>query len=110
MDNTKNKRLIVSLEDYVVEAAEEKARANFKGSLDYYINWLICRDNASKIKKVIKKRNEDLEKKKPNMITGTLKIAMYNNTCDFCKEPIYAGEEICKAEGYEKYVHRGCCK
>lgn len=110
MEKENNKRLTVNLEEYVIQVAEEKARANFKGSLDYYINWLICRDNASKIHNYIRKRDEDLEKKKPKLIPNSLKAAMFNNNCDFCKEPIYQGEEICKAEGYENYIHKKCCK
>ena len=44
------------------------------------------------------------------MTPGTDKTAMYNNVCDYCKEPIYQGDEICKAEGYENYIHKKCCK
>lgn len=110
MEKVSSKRLIVNLEEYVVEVAQEKANIMFKGDLDCYINWLICSNNKHEIKKKVKLIDEVLEAKKPEPIPDTVKTAMYNNVCDFCKEPIYQGEEICQAEGYEHYIHKKCCK
>jgi hypothetical protein len=110
MGNATSKRITVSLEDYVIEVAQQKAKIMFKGNLDYYINWLICSNNKQVVIKKVKLIDEDLEKKKPQSITDTVKTAMYNNVCDFCKSPIYQGGEICKAEGYENYIHKKCCK
>jgi|GEM_PF-1732147 len=104
------KRLTVTLDDYVVKIAEEKAKVMFKGNMDNYINWLICTNNKHEIKKVVKQLEMNQEENKPIPIPDTRKTAMYNNLCDFCKEPIYQGDEICKAEGYDNYIHRKCCK
>lgn len=104
------KRLTVNLEDYVILVAQQKANIMFKGNLDYYINWLICSNNKQEVKKKIKIIGEYLYEKKPLAILDTVKTAMYNNVCDFCKGPIYQGDEICKAEGYENYIHKKCCK
>lgn len=104
------KRLTVNLDDYVIKIAEEKAKVMFKGNVDNYIHWLISSNNKQQVKKVVKDMEKKLEEKKPAAIPNTSKTAMYNNVCDFCKQPIYQGEEICKAEGYENYIHRKCCK
>jgi hypothetical protein len=104
------KRLTVTLDDYVVKIAEDKAKVMFKGNMDNYINWLICTNNKHEVKKAVKHLENKLEEKKPLAIPDTNKTAMYNNTCDFCKEPIYQGDEICKAEGFESYIHKRCCK
>lgn len=104
------KRLTVNLEDYVIEIAQKKAKAMFSGDLENYINWLICSNNKQEVMKKVKLIDEDLEKKKPQAITDTVKTAMYNSVCDFCNGPIYQGVEICKAEGYENYIHKDCCK
>jgi hypothetical protein len=109
MDKVTSKRLTVNLEDYVIELAQQKANLMFKGNLDYYINWLICSNNRQEVKKKVKLIDEALEKRKPKAILDTVKIAMYNNECDFCKGSIYQGDEICKAEGYENYIHKRCC-
>lgn len=106
----KTKRLTVTLDDYVIEAAQQKADVMFKGNLDYYINWLICSNNKQEIKKKVKDIQKGQEKNKPKAIPDTEKTAMYNNTCDYCNQPIYQGDEICKAEGYENYIHKKCCK
>lgn len=110
MDNATFKRLTVNLDDYVMELALQKADIMFKGNMDYYINWLICSNNKQEVKRKVKLKDEDLEKRKPQAINDTVKTAMYNNACDFCKRPIYQGVEICKAEGYENYIHKSCCK
>jgi hypothetical protein len=104
------KRLTVTLDDYVVKIAEEKAKVMFKGNIDNYINWLICTNNKHEIKKAVKLLEKKEEDRKPVAVKDTKKTAMYNNTCDYCKEPIYQGDEICKAEGYENYIHSKCCK
>jgi hypothetical protein len=104
------KRLTVTLDDYVIKVAEEKAKLMFKGNIDNYINWLICSNNKHEIRKAAKQLESKLEEKKPLAIPDTKKTAMYNNTCDFCDDPIYQGDEICKAEGYANYIHRSCCK
>ena len=104
------KRVTINLEEYVLKAAEEKAKIMFRGSLDDYINYLICSNNVAVIKKAVKREEARIEKLKPTMLEGSVKSAMYNNVCDFCKRPIYQGEEICKAEGYESYIHKKCCK
>lgn len=104
------KRLTVTLDDYIIKIAEEKAKILFKGNIDNYINWLIWSDDKQEVKKAFKKIEKKQEEKKPVAIPETIKIAMYNNVCDFCKGPIYQGDEICKAEGYENYIHRKCCK
>ncbi|MDW8802474.1 hypothetical protein P8V03_15095 [Clostridium sp. A1-XYC3] len=104
------KRLTVTLDDYVIEAAQKKAQIMFKGNLDYYINWLICNNNKQEIKKKIRGIQKAEERKKPTAIQNTEKTAMYNNTCVFCKQTIYQGDEICKAEGYENYIHKKCCR
>lgn len=106
----KTKRLTVNLDDYVIDAAKQKAEAMFRGNLDNYINWLICSNNRQVIKKKIKELDQEAEKKKPKAISDTDKTAMYNNICDYCSEPIYQGDEICKAEGYENYIHKNCCR
>ena len=82
----------------------------FKGNIDYYVNWLICNNNKQAIKKKVKSLEKEKEKKKPTVIPDPDKTAMYNNVCDYCKEPIYQGDEIFKAEGYENYIHKKCCK
>jgi len=110
MGKTASKRLSVNLEDYVLEVAQQKANIMFKGDIDYYVNWLICSNNKREVKKKIKLINEALEEKRPKAIPDSVKTAMYNNVCDFCKEPIYQGDEICKAEGYGSYIHKRCCK
>lgn len=104
------KRLTLTLDDYVIKITEQKAKIMFKGNIDNYINWLICSNNKQEVKKAVREIDEKLEKKKPAAIPETLKTAMYNNICDFCKEPIYQGDEICKAEGYENYIHLKCSK
>lgn len=104
------KRLTVTLDDYVIKVAEEKAKVMFKGNMDNYINWLICSNNKHEIKKAVDKFERNQEEKKPIAVPDTKKTAMYNNTCDFCKEPIYQGDEICKAESFENYIHCRCCK
>lgn len=104
------KRLTITLDDYVLKVAEEKAKMMFKGNLDNYINWLICSNNKHEIRKVAKQLESKLEEKKPLAIPDTRKTAMYNNTCDFCNESIYQGDEISRAEGYSNYIHSGCCK
>jgi len=110
MSKTVAKRLTVNLEDYVIEVAQQKAKIMFKGNLDNYINWLICSNNKQEVMKKVKLIDEHLEKNKPQAITDSVKTAMYDNVCDFCKGPIYQGVEICKAEGYENYIHKNCCK
>lgn len=105
-----DKRLTVTLEDYVIKIAEAKAKIMFKGNIDNYINWLICTNNKHEIKKAVRQLEMEKDEKKPISIPDTMKTAMYNNICDFCKEPIYQGDEICKAEGYDNYIHRKCCK
>lgn len=110
MGKAESKRLTVNLDEYVIEIAQKKANIMFKGNLDYYINWLICSNNKQEIKKRVKFKEEALDKKKPQAIADTLKTAMFNNVCDFCNGPIYQGEEICKAEGYENYIHKKCCR
>lgn len=110
MDKAACKKLTVNLDDYVIELAQQKANLSFKGNLDYYINWLICSNNKLAVKKKVKLIDEALEKRRPQPIPDTVKTAMYNNVCDFCKESIYQGDEICKAEGYENYIHKKCCK
>ena len=110
MDKATSKRLTVNLDDYVIELALQKANIMFKGNMDYYINWLICSNNKQGVMKKVKLKDEELEKRKPQAIPDTVKIAMYNNACDFCKGPIYQGVEICKAEEYENYIHKNCCK
>lgn len=104
------KRLTVTLDDYIIKIAEEKAKILFKGNMDNYINWLICSNNQQAVKRAVKEIEKKCDKKKPTAIPDTLKTAMYNNVCDFCKQPIYQGDEICKAEGYENYIHNKCCK
>lgn len=104
------KRLTITLDDHIMKIAEEKAKILFKGNMDNYINWLICSNNKQEIKKVIKRREREEGEKKPIAIPDTLKTAMYNSTCDYCKEPIYQGDEICKAEGYANYIHKKCCR
>lgn len=104
------KRLTLNLDDYVIRIAEEKAKVMFKGNIDNYINWLICSNNKLEVKKAVKEIERKLEEKKPAAVPETQKTAMYNNECDFCKEPIYQGDEICKAEGYENYIHLKCTK
>jgi hypothetical protein len=105
-----SKRLTLTLDDYVIRIAEEKAKVMFKGNLDNYINWLICSNNQQEVKKAIKEIERKLEEKKPLAIPETLKTAMYNNTCDYCKELINQGDEICKAEGFDSYIHRKCTR
>lgn len=104
------KRLTVTLDDYVIKIAEAKAKIMFKGNIDNYINWLICTNNKLEVKKAVRQLEMKRDEKKPVAILETLKTAMYNNICDYCKEAIYQGDEICKAEGYENYIHRRCCK
>lgn len=104
------KRMTVNLEEYVIKIAEEKASVMFKGNMDNYINWLICNNNKSEVKKAVKEKEKELEERKPAAVPDTQKTAMYNNVCDFCNQPIYQGEEISKAEGYENYIHLRCCK
>ncbi|QGU94459.1 hypothetical protein GOM49_04500 [Clostridium bovifaecis] len=104
------KRLTVTLDDYIIKIAEEKAKIMFKGNMDNYINWLICSNNKQEVKKIVKTIEEKQEKKKPLEVPETFKTAMFNNVCDYCKQPIYQGDEICKAEGYDSYIHRKCCR
>lgn len=104
------KRLTVTLDEYIIKIAEEKAKTMFKGNVDNYINWLICSNNKFEVKKAVKDLEKQLEEQKPEAIPETLKTAMYNNECDFCKQPIYQGDEICRAEGYANYIHRKCCR
>lgn len=104
------KRLTVNLDDYVMKIAEEKAKVMFKGNMDNYINWLICSNNRNEVRKIVSEKEKELEEKKPRKVPDTQKTAMYNNVCDFCKQPIYQGEEISKAEDYENYIHLKCCK
>lgn len=106
----KTKLLSVNLDDYVIKIARQKARVMFRGNLDYYINWLICNNNKQETKKIVNAIEKEKEKRKPVPIPNTDKTAMYNNVCDYCKKSIYQGEEICKAEGYEKYIHKRCCR
>lgn len=110
MDKATSKKLTVNLDEYVIELAIQKANIMFKGNMDYYLNWLICSNNKLEAKKKVKLKDEDLEKSKPRAISDTVKTAMYNNVCDFCKGSIYQGDEICRAEGYENYIHKKCCK
>ncbi|WP_156940020.1 hypothetical protein [Clostridium lundense] len=51
-----------------------------------------------------------MENRKPKAAPNSLKTVVFNNICDFCKELIYAREEICRAEGYENYIHKKCFK
>ncbi|QGU94506.1 hypothetical protein GOM49_04780 [Clostridium bovifaecis] len=102
--------LNVTLKNYVIETAEEKAKMMFDGSMNMYINYLICKDNKGRIRRKILELERKLEAKKPKKIAGTGKKAMYSNTCEFCKMAINPGEEICQAEGYSNFIHSKCCK
>jgi hypothetical protein len=108
MEENNSKRLTITLDEYVIRIAEEKAKLMFKGDINNYINWLICSNNKFEIRKVVDDIEKKLNMKKPFLVSGTKKTAMYNNTCDFCNKPIYQGDEICKAEGFENYIHIKC--
>lgn len=110
MEDSKIKRLSVNLEEDIIKIAEEKAKLLFKGNMDNYINWLICSNNKIHVKNLLWKKEREREEVKPTILEGTEKTAMYNNICDFCKKGIYQGDEICKAEGYQNYIHKKCCK
>lgn len=110
MGENRNKRLTVTLDDYVIKIAEEKAKLMFKGDINNYINWLICSNNKQEVKKIVEELDKKLSMKKPVLITGSEKNAMYNNVCAFCNKPIYQGDEICKAEGYDNYIHKKCSR
>lgn len=104
------KRITISLDDYVIEIAEQKSKAMFKGDMDNYINWLICNNNKHAVEKKIRALEKRQEEKKPSAILDSVKTAMYNNVCEYCNEDIYQGDEICRAEGYDNYIHKKCCK
>lgn len=103
------KIMTVKLESYVIKIARKKADLYFKGDLSNYINWLICTNNSKVIKKIIKDK-EEIDKEKPRMIPDTMRSAMFNNVCEFCKNEIYPGEEICQAEECKNYIHKCCAK
>jgi hypothetical protein len=103
-------RLTINLEDYVVKIAEQKAKYMFNADISSYINWLIRSNNKREIRKKVLEIEASLEEIKPDMSPNTSKIAMYDNLCKFCNKEIYAGDEICRAEGYENYIHKKCCK
>lgn len=108
--DSKTSRITITLEDYVIAVAEQKAKYMFNSDISAYINWLIRSNNKREIRKKVLEIERTLEAAKPLMIQGTQKIAMYDNTCKFCNHEIYPGEEICKAEGFENYIHKKCCK
>jgi hypothetical protein len=110
MVNSNLVRITLTIEDYVVEVAEQKAKYIFNADISAYINWLIRSNNKREIKKKVLELEAALEATKPEMLPNTNKIAMYDNTCKFCNNEIYPGDEICKAEGYENYIHKRCCK
>ncbi len=110
MSKNSTKRLTITLDDYIIKIAEAKAKIMFKGNMDNYINWLICSNNKQDVRKAVKIIEADKEKKKPIAVPETLKTAMFNNVCDYCNQPIYQGDEICKAEDYENYIHKRCCR
>lgn len=93
-----------------MEVAEQKAKYMFNADISAYISWLIRSNNIREIKKKVIEIEEALEATKPEMIPDTQKFAMYDNTCKFCNQQIYPGDEICKANGYENYIHKKCCK
>ncbi|WP_461205388.1 hypothetical protein [Clostridium sp. DL1XJH146] len=104
------KIMSIKIEEYVMEIAKNKANLLFDGDLNNYINWLICSNNLKEMRKELNRVEELKKKKKPIMIEGTVKVAMYNNICDYCKRAIYPGDEICQGEGYKNYIHKKCCK
>jgi hypothetical protein len=110
MINSNIVRITINLEDYVVTIAEQKAKYMFNSDISAYINWLIRTNNKSEIVKRVIEIEDDLEAIKPEMTPNTLKVAMYDNTCKFCNHEIYPGDDICRAEGYENYIHKKCCK
>lgn len=110
MANSNIIRVNINLEDYVVAVAEQKAKYMFNADLSSYINWLIRSNNKREIRKKVLALEEALEATKPEMTPNTNKIAMYDNTCKFCNGEIYPGDEICRAEGFENYIHKKCCK
>lgn len=110
MSKNSTKRLTVTLEYYIIKIAEEKAKVMFKGNINNYINRLICSNNKHEVRKAVKIIEQEQEKKKPLAVPETVKTAMFNNVCNYCNQTIYQGDEICKAEDYESYIHRKCCK
>jgi len=61
----KDKRITVTLDDYVIKIAEAKAKIMFKGNIDNYINWLICTNNKVEIKKAVRQLEMKKEETKP---------------------------------------------
>lgn len=105
-----SRKLTINLDNHIMEIAEQKAKVKFKGNIENYINWLICTNNESEVKKKVEELEKNQEKDKAVAIPDTVIVARYKNVCDYCKEVIYQGEEICKAEFYEYYIHKRCCK
>ncbi|MDF2881629.1 MAG: hypothetical protein K0R54_2186 [Clostridiaceae bacterium] len=98
----------ISLQDYVLEAAEQKAKQYFGGSLSNYLSYLICNDNKKKIENSL----EEIEMKKPIRISEG-KAAQFDSDCPYCGRKIRTGEIIYNVvicNGIERWVHKNCSR
>lgn len=98
----------ISLQNYVLEAADQKARELFGGSLSNYLSYLICNDNKQRIEKSL----QDIELMKPVRISE-VKLAQFESECPYCGKKIRTGEAIysCKLyNGLERFVHKNCSR
>jgi ABC-type dipeptide/oligopeptide/nickel transport system ATPase component len=98
----------ISLQDYVLNAAEQKSRELFGGSLSNYLSFLICNDNKEKIDKAL----EEIELSKPKRISEP-KQAQFDSKCPYCTKKIKAGDtiyDVVLVNGLERYVHKNCSR
>lgn len=98
----------ISLQNYVLEVAEQKSRELFGGSISNYLSYLICNDNKEKIEKCLQK----IELMKPVRISEA-KAALFESDCPYCGKKIKIGESIYNVllyNGLERCVHKNCSR
>lgn len=98
----------ISLQDYVLEAAEQKAKQFFGGSLSNYLSYLVCNDNKEKIENSL----EEIELKKP-IRTSEAKTAQFDSDCPYCGRKIKTGEliyNVVLSNGLDRWVHKNCSR
>jgi hypothetical protein len=98
----------VSLQDYVLKAAEPKVKKLFGGSLSNYLSYLICNDNKEEIEECLL----EIELSKPLRISEA-KTSLFESECPYCHKKIRTGEAIYNvilSNGLERYVHEDCSR
>lgn len=98
----------ISLQDYVLEAAQQRSMELFGGSISNYLSYLICNDNKDRIEKCLQK----IENMKPVRVSEA-KTAQFESDCPYCGKKIKVGEIIYNVllnNGFERCVHKHCSR